>query len=59
MPVQESNIESLNVMSTVPPSAQTDTVTVTGNLSEWSYTNPRQILFLVLNSLSVLVVLLM
>lgn len=57
MPVPESNIETSSVMSTVPQSAQSHTVT--GNLSEWAYTNPRQILFLILNSLSVLAVLLM
>lgn len=53
----ELNIESVNVMNTVP-STSAQSRTVTGNLSEWSYTNPRQILFLILNSLSVLAVLL-
>lgn len=52
----EFKLATVSVMSAVIPSAQSHTVT--GNLSDWAYTNPRQILFLVLNSLSVLVVLL-
>ena len=51
----ELTIESVKVMSTVLPSASP---TVTGNLSERTYTNPRQILFLILNSLSIIAVLL-
>ena len=56
MSVPELKIESVSAMSTTTPPAQSHTAT--GNLSEWAYTNPRQILFLILNSLSVLAVLL-
>lgn len=56
MSVPELKIESVSALSTTTPPAQG--YIATGNLSEWAYTNPRQILFLILNSLSVLAVLL-
>lgn len=55
MSEQELRFDSVNVMNVIRgPQHQSDT----GNLSEWTYTSPRQILFLILNSLSILVVLL-